>query len=71
MFDDYRQGQKFGENPRIHSRRDSRQQNFENQMDCRKYFSSSYKVIWQESMDSCKIPLRESKWLRISDPDRS
>ena len=32
-------------------------------MDSRKYFSLSYKVIWRESMDSCKIPLGESKWI--------
>ena len=28
-----------------------------------KYFSLSYKVIWWESMNSCKIPLGESKWI--------
>ena len=32
-------------------------------MDSRKYFSSSYIVIWGESMDSCKILMRESKWI--------
>ena len=37
-------------------------------MDSRKYLSLSYKVIWQESVDSCKIPLRESTWSQISDP---
>ena len=43
-------------------------------MDSRKYFSLSYKVIWRESMDSCKIPLGDSKWIlalgcEISDPE--
>ena len=32
-------------------------------MDSRNYFRSSYKVMWQESMDSCRIPLGESKWI--------
>ena len=32
-------------------------------MDSHKYFDSSYKVIWQKLMDSCKIPLGESKWI--------
>ena len=32
-------------------------------MDSHKYFGLSYKVIWQESIDSCTIPLGESKWI--------
>ena len=32
-------------------------------MDSCKYFGLSYKAIWCESMDSCKIPLGESKWI--------
>ena len=32
-------------------------------MDSRKYLNLSYKVTWRESMDSCKIPQRESKWI--------
>ena len=35
-------------------------------MDSHKYFSLSYKVIWQESVDFCKIPLGESKWILIN-----
>ena len=34
-------------------------------MDSCKYFSLSYKVIWRESMDSCKIPMGESKWILV------
>ena len=33
------------------------------QIDSCKYFSLSYKVIWQESMDFCKISLGESRWI--------
>ena len=32
-------------------------------MDLVKYLSLSYKVLWRESMDSCKIPLGESRWI--------
>ena len=42
--------QRFSENPSIHSPH-------------QQYFSLSYNVIWRESMDSCKIPLGESKWI--------
>ena len=39
-----------------------------------KYFSLSYKVIWRESVDSCKIPpgpiqMDSRTWSRISDPE--
>ena len=36
-------------------------------MDSGKYFDLSYKVLWRESMDSCKIPLGESKWILALD----
>ena len=38
-------------------------------MDSRKFISLSYKVIWQESMDSCKILLGEFKWILAPDSE--
>ena len=59
------QGQKFGENSRILSCKDYHFNQVARiclDLLC-KYFSLPYQVIWRESMDSCKIPRGESKWI--------
>ena len=68
------QGQKFGENPRFHSRKDSRQQNYENLNGFSQLFqfiiqSYTTKIHGFLQNSTGRIQMDSCTWSQISDPE--